>query len=411
MTTLIKKNGQAPEVEFDRDSDEGRDEMIQTDWFKIFRSGDYPQFEVDEEKVEEIAFEFNQSGRRPPIVFDHLTPADFDKNAKPGAAAGYIVALRAVDEDDPRFLGKKALEAKAKVSFWASYRTRSGEYRNLSVGLYKHDSHEDGKTRLALHHLALLGAAPPAVEGLPEVIFRESIDSKEEKVLSFAQQGYGIPLPRPTENPNAIQRESKVETINFSEHQALLKAREGELTLDHQKEIQTFSEKLRTAESEVATFRSQLETFQAELPTKLEQARAEGVEAGKTAASVEAEANFKAQTEKSEVVVFCEGLLKTGKVNQKEFAPEGKLSMVDTILSIPAGPARESYRELLSARPALPGTPGAPVAAFRGEGVDPANMTAEEKEAKVSREAKAAVARGEFKNFREAFQSLSKKEA
>lgn len=412
MTTLIKKNRQAPEQEFDENSEEYRDQMIQTDWFKIFRSGDYPQIEVDNAACDEIAYEFNQSGRRPPIVFDHLTPSDFDKNAKPGAAAGYITALRCVDEDDPRFPGKKVLEAKAKVSWWASYRTRSGDYRNLSVGLYKHDSHEDGKTRMALHHLALLGAAPPAVEGLPEVIFRESPNTKEETVLFFAQQGLGIQIPHPESNrssPNHVnQREPKVDTINFSEHEALLKVKESELTLKHSGEIATFSAKLTAAETELATFREQLETAKAELPAKLEEARAAGFEAGKTAAKTEAEASFRELTERQEVISFCDGLLKDGKVNQLEHTPKDGPSLADTILAVPAGPHRAAFREMLSKRPALPGTPGSKASEqnFRGADLGDGNLSDEALETKITKEARAAVGKGEFKTFREAFTTL-----
>jgi hypothetical protein len=399
MTGIIKKDP-------NQDNEQNRDYTTESEWFPIFRSGKYKQGNITNEKVNEAAEEFAMSGRRPPITLDHLTPEDFKPDAKPGPSAGNIVALRAVDSTDARYPGTRVLEARAKVSHRATWETREGGRRNVSAGFYNFTHPTDGKTRFALHHLALLGAAPPAVHGLPEVFFSEQNRAGSAEEVLFFGEGSGFELPIRESNPVSKQ-ESKVETINFSEHEALLAKQEAELALAHSTEITSFKEQITVAEGKVKSFSEELEATKASIPVLVETARAEGVKVGEQTATEKLQVNFKAETERSEVVSFAEGLLKTGRINQKEFAPEGKPSLVDTILLMPVGPARDSYRELLSARPALTKeVVDEKPKNFRGEMPSGENMSPEAREQANVVEAKKRQKTGEFTNFREAIMAV-----
>ena len=406
MTGIIPKVGENPIPDADRDH------TVESDWFPIFRSGKYPQADFTTADVQEVADEFNLTGRRSPVVFDHLTKADLAPDSKPVAAAGNIIALRAVDSIDPRYPGTKVLEARAKMSWWARHRTRDGEYRNLSASFSKSKHPTDQKVRRSLHHVALLGAAPPALQGLPEVIFSEQTPNEtDSEILSFVQEG-GIPLPHPSKS-HANNQEHRVETINFTEHTARLEAKEAQLNLAHSQELIKFREELATATEQVTSFKEQLEAAvsaheatKAGIPAAIETARQEGIVEGERIATEKATASFKEQTERAEVTLFTEGLLKSGKINQKEFALEGKLSLVDTILSIPAGPARESFRELLSKRPALVPEVGAQPVGFRGVALDSGELSPEKKEEAQVSMAKELVKKGEYSNFRAAYEHV-----
>ena len=395
MTAMIKKDPNA-------DNEEGRDYTQESGWFPIFRSGKYPQADVSADDVNEAAEEFAMSGRRPPITLDHLTPDDFKPNAKPGPSAGNIIALRAVDSTDARYPNTRVLEARAKVNHSARWETRDGSRRNVSASFYKAKHPTDGKTRFALHHLALLGAAPPAVHGLPEVFFSEQNRAATAEEVLFFGEGSGFELPIRESNPVSKQ-ESKVETITFSERDALLSEQKATIELAHSTEIASFKEQITVAEGKVKSFSEELEATKASIPTLVEKARAEGVTVGEQTATEKLQANFKAETERSEVVSFAEGLLKSGRINQKEFTPDGKPTLVDTILSIPAGPARDSYRELLSARPALTTEKVEEKGKnFRGEMPAGENMSPEAREQANVVEAKKRQKTGEFTSFREA---------
>ena len=353
------------------------------------------------------------------MVFDHLTAEDFLPNSKPGAAAGFIHALRAVDTTDPRWPNTRTLEAKAKMGGYAQYSSRGGLYRNMSAGFYKPKG-QDGKKRFALHHLALLGAIPPAVHGLPELILSEQNSPENlSEILSLEIEG-DIPVSPPSVK-NVSNQERTVETINLSEHKSLLSLREAELKLDHSAVVTTYKEQVTTLEGKLLKLSEDLEavvsektelekTLEAEKADKIiaveaakQAAEAEGIVKGEAQATEKVERTYREATVRGEVTMFCEGLLKTGRINQKEFKPEGKTPLVDLILSMPAE-AAANYRELLEKRPAVTTEPGAEVLAG---GASPAeivlNGSAEAKEANDDKRAKRLVAEGKFKNYREAY--------
>lgn len=406
------------------EDEERRDQTIETEWFPIFREGSYPQGEYTASDVDEIAEEFAMTLRRSPIVFDHLNEEDLEPGAKPGAAVGYVIELRTSDDETPQYKGKRILEARAKVSFWGSYMTRSGEFRSCSVGLYHHKSHTDQKERLALHHLALLGAQTPGVEGLPEIIFSGTTPQSKVKNVSFP---LGTEFRISKHSAQEVQdhqnpREPRVDTINFSEHKAILARTESELKLAHQTEIQTFKDQVTSLNGQITKFQEELDetkaaleqanaaaaTAAAELPAKIEAAKQEGIAEGAAAEKTRSERYFAEEKEKSEIVAFCEELRTSGQINEVELKGDGgaRKPLAETILSIPAGDAREQFKGMLKARPAIAGKqPVKPAALFSAPKpvVDHQDGSPEAQEQADTIAAQDLVREGKFSNFRAAY--------
>lgn len=398
------------------DADVRRDGSTETDWFPIFRSGTYPQGKYTREDIDEVVEEFSLSGRRPPMVFDHLTAEDFAENAKPGPAAGFLIAFRAVDSTDSRFPGARVLEARAKASWYARYRTREGEYRNLSVGLYKCQG-QDGKKRLAVHHLALLGAAPPQVTGLPEVLFSERTGfAKQEEILSFSVDDCFARTPeQSTDNPSNEEQSMPREPITFSEHEALLGKQKADLDLIHSNEvaafkeqISKFQEELEEAKADAAEAKEALAAVEASIPVKEEAAKQAGVSEGIEQGKLQAERLFAEANTKQTLKAFAEDLRKSGKLTEQEFKGDDKKApLADRLFAMPET-VRQDFMDLLSARIAVAGPEvGEKPSNFRGE-IPDAGVDSDEQ---LAADAQAMVAEGKAKNFREALAAVKSKAA
>lgn len=398
------------------DAEARRDDTVETDWFPIFRSGKYPQGVYSRGDIDQIVEEFQLSGRRPPMVFDHLTKDDFGENAKPGRAAGFLIDFRAVDSTDSRYAGSRVLETRAKAGWSARYNTREGGYRNSSVGLYR-CAGQDSKKRLAVHHLALLGAAPPQVQGLPEILFSERVGASEaEEILSFSVNDCFASASPSVSKPAAEERGMK-DPINFSEHEALLGKLESDLTLKHSTEvagfreqIATFSAKADAAAAEAAAAKAALVEVEATIPVKEEIAKQAGIAEGTEAGKLQAERLFGEQVLQRDLAAYSEGLRKSGRITEQEFkGDDKKLALATRLFSMPEA-IREDFKALLDARPAVTGSPETPAQTFRGE-----VPSADDDEALAS-EASRLVKVGECSTFREALGKAkttlkSKKEA
>ena len=383
-------------------SSEHRDEMVETDWFPIFRSGVYPQGTFTGKQVQEIAAEMSMSGRRSPIVFDHLNEDDLKPDAKPGSAAGYVIEARAVTDTSANYSGETLLEVRAKVGWSAKWATRDGAYRNCSIGLGKATG-RDGVERFCIHHLALLGAAPPGVDGLPELIFSsaggETGASKEIRVLSFSQMdAAGAASTTP-------QGGVRVSVIAFKDHQDALEAQ----AVNFRGQISVLEANFKAAEDAKAAAEKaadeakaaaeqalkDVETAKADAVVAVETAKQEAHAAGVQEGLHEGERRFSAEKEKSELVAFCTGLRETGRVTEQEL--EG---LPEMILGLPAE-QRGKFKSLLSSRPELPKG-----ANFSADAVtDPTNpveLTEEEKESKILDLAKGLVSEGKFASLRDA---------
>lgn len=382
-------------------STEHRDEMVETDWFPVFRSGVYPQGTFTAANVQEIAAEMAMSGRRSPIVFDHLNEEDLAPDAKPGSAAGYIIEARTVLDSSANYAGETLLEVRAKVGWSAKWATRGGAYRNCSIGLSRATG-RDGVTRYCIHHLALLGAAPPGVDGLPELIFSsaggETGASRENRVLSFGLDEAGASTHTP-------EGGTRVSMIAFKDHQEALEKQ----AVNFRTQLSELEAKFKAADeakvaaetaaaeatAKAAEATAEVEKAKAEAVVAIEAAKQEAHAAGVEAGLHEGERRFSAEKEKADLVAFCADLRQSGRVNESEAA-----GLPELILSLPAE-QREKFKSLLSNRPALP----------KGESfsadavVDPSKpkeMTAEEREDAILADAKAMVQSGKFASLRDA---------
>ncbi len=348
-------------------STEARDQMSETDWFPIFRSGKYAQGTFSKSDIEEIVEEHKMSGRRAPMTFDHLNKDDLADGAKPGGAAGFLIELRSVEDTDERYAGETLLEARFKVNWHAKWATREGTMRNCSIGIAKFKSPRDGKKRLGIHHLALLGSAVAGVDGLPEVIFSEMATAEDRVNLSFSEMD-GV----------SAKEESM---ITFADHEAKVaavkKEVEAELTAKFAKQLED-ADKAKSdaeaaaqkaadeaaaakeaaakaeadkaaAEAAKAEAEKAAETARAEAVVAVEQAKQEGQKAGFDEGLFEGERRFKEQREKDETISFCASLFKDGKVTEDE-----SKSLPDMIFALPAGEKREQFKSLLSGRAGVP---------------------------------------------------------
>jgi hypothetical protein len=150
-----------------------------------------------------------------------------------------------------------------------------------------------------------------------------------------------------------------METIAFTEHQALLGKQEAEIKLSFSEQIKSFKEqvadltvKVEEATAKVVAASAEVAKVQAESVVAVEAARAEGVIIGTRDGKAESERVFNEKLERQEISAFCDGLVKSGKISQAELTPEGKHPLADVLFSLPSE-HRESMKTLLSNRPAL----------------------------------------------------------
>lgn len=215
-----------------------------------------------------------------------------------------------------------------------------------------------------------------------------------------------------------------MDPITFSEHTAKLDAALAEAKLTHNGEVQTFKSQISTLEQKIAKFneeltdakedlsaaKTELETVKAEIPVKEEAARQDGFAKGEQEGTLKADRLFKEKQEQDEIKLFCDGLLTSGRINRAEHSPEGKPTLAETILAVPAGNARDSFRQLLANRPAIAGKGNAGAQSlFREKAPESREQISDESlEAEQTRRAQVLVAEKKFTNFRAAFDHVRK---
>ena len=127
---------------------------------------------VTEEIINQVVETFSSLNYKPPIVLGHINQY---KDGDP--AAGRVLALRKVKHNGKACISADLLIAPLEKS------VESGEYDGFSVGI--HVDPESGK--YYLHHLALLGAVPPADQsaGLSAGEVKLSVKPEELIILDF----------------------------------------------------------------------------------------------------------------------------------------------------------------------------------------------------------------------------------
>lgn len=128
---------------------------------------------VTKEIIDQVVETFSSLNYKPPIVIGHISRY---KDGDP--AAGRVLALRKIEHN-----GKACISADLLIAPWIEKSVESGEYDGFSVGI--HVDPESGK--YYLHHLALLGAVPPADQsaGLSAGEVKLSVKPEELIILDF----------------------------------------------------------------------------------------------------------------------------------------------------------------------------------------------------------------------------------
>lgn len=118
-------------------------------WFEVFRAGTYPQGTFGNEDLDAIVRNHAADGYTAPLVLGHPKTDD--------PAYGWVDRIRRV--------GDKLLVTFREVADGLQELVNQGRWKNVSVRL-RHT-----KQGWQLRHVGLLGAAPPAVEGLKPIHF------------------------------------------------------------------------------------------------------------------------------------------------------------------------------------------------------------------------------------------------
>jgi hypothetical protein len=160
----------------------------------------------------------NSASRKVPVTLGH----DVHFWAFDNQPAMGTIENQSVEGDS--LIGEMKLNAKGQELF------DSGEYPNWSVGIAKSDDKvTDSNSGKWLHHLALLGSAPPAVPDLKSFSAETTMDffsingeTKNIEILTFTQGESNVKTEKTTE----IVEDKTVDFSNSPEFQALLKQNE-----------------------------------------------------------------------------------------------------------------------------------------------------------------------------------------
>lgn len=198
-----------------------------TEFFEIFRAGDYPQGNVSAEQVQKIADNYDPTFLKAPITLDHVWG---------GPAYGWIAQLQAQ--------GDRLLAAFDDVNDHLKAKVAKKEYQAHSVELTPNIG--DGKDWY-LTGLAMLGANIPQVKGMPPIKFSQEIN--KDSILQFDMDP-GM--------PKLVER-SQEEWREFS--QAISQERDSfKADLDETKTaFEDLKGKYTEAEQKIETFETQIE--------------------------------------------------------------------------------------------------------------------------------------------------------
>lgn len=191
--------------------------MKLANWIEIARVGRFRDssgnwHDFSQGRLESIAAAYDPKKREAPLVFGHP--------ATNGPAHGWIKGLK--------IFGQKLLALPACVSDAARVAVDNGRYRYVSMSLY-----QDG----GLRHVGLLGANPPAIDGLAPVSFG---DEEAAIVIDFSEaENAELNEPQAKGNQMTIEELAK----QLGEVQAKLAAATGERD-EALKKVTTLQEEL-----------------------------------------------------------------------------------------------------------------------------------------------------------------------
>jgi len=133
---------------------------------EVFRAGSYAEKgNYDEQKLEQIAGDYTPSLHEAPVTFDHQ---------QSGPAHGWVKEVKRIGDRLVARLGQLSPALREAL--------QNRSFKKRSIELYR----QFGETgRPYLKSISFLGAAAPAVKGLPDPIFTED----EEETISFEENG------------------------------------------------------------------------------------------------------------------------------------------------------------------------------------------------------------------------------
>lgn len=171
---------------------------------RIFRAGNYPQGNYTKEDISKIVE--SSKNDKLPVIFGHWSEYKV-KTAIPSAGTFSDFAI----EGD-------YITAEVNYNKIGETMVNNEAYTNFSIGFGENNK---------IHHLALLGAMPPAVKDLDNAIFSETI--KEDIInLEFSEDLMAEEIKMETVVSDNINNKEEVKGMKIEEIIALL----GEMTLE-----------------------------------------------------------------------------------------------------------------------------------------------------------------------------------
>lgn len=219
--------------------------------FKVFIAGKYPQGEITESDIKEIAENYSPTYHEAPLTLDHK---------REGIALGWIESVIAK--------GKELWVSFSKVSEEAKQLTSEGKYKRPSIEIANYDG--VGKY---LRAVSLVNF--PQVKGLPEMQFQTT---DKEAVIYFSEDCF---LNFSDEGKNRSSKNSKLKNKNLSKTQKeqVVKFAES-LGLDAEADIEKISEfaeaKINSLQNEVITLSNVVKRYEEEIE-KISEKRAENL--------------------------------------------------------------------------------------------------------------------------------------
>lgn len=225
--------------------------------FKVFIAGKYPQGEITESDLKEIASNYSPSYHEAPLTLDHK---------REGSALGWIESVIAK--------GKELWVSFSKVSDEAKGLTSEGKYKRPSIEIANYDG--VGKY---LRAVSLVNF--PQVKGLPEMQFQTS---DKEAVIYFSEDCFlSFSNEKKNERKNRSSKNSKLKNknVNETQNEQIVKFAEslgmsfeagGEIDIEKISELA--EAKINSMQSEIFTLSDAVKRYEEEIE-KISEGRAE----------------------------------------------------------------------------------------------------------------------------------------
>ena len=149
------------------------------DWITVAATGKFPQGDLTTSVFDKLVKNFNPAHHEPPHTIGHINKGSGDK-----PAMGWVEGIKRV--------GDNLLVKSKQIYDKFDTMVQDGRYKKRSIGIR---NRSDGEPYL--HHLAWLGATPPAVKGLSNIYSSDFLYDDEnedsEKRFDYSEKKTNIP--------------------------------------------------------------------------------------------------------------------------------------------------------------------------------------------------------------------------